>query len=350
MNHADHYDDISHHHKKRDFLLWGSGIILLISYIAFLLFSENISGNNYFFSFAQSIFELVNRMALGIVLAIFIVGALEKIPQKIIIGLLGKGGTTSGIIKAAVVGVLLDLCSHGILLVGMQFYKKGLSTGQTMAFLIASPWNSLSLTIILWSLIGLKWTLAFLVLSMIIAIVSGIIFNFLEKKGFISKNPYTPDIVEKISFKKDVKNSFKSINFTPKGLKQIFINGLNSSKMILRWIFFGIVLAAAVRTFISPENFKLLFGPTLLGLGLTLVVATILEVCSEGSVPLAADVLTRAAAPGNAFAFLMTGVSTDYTEIIAIKETTKSWKTALLLPLVTVPQVVFIALIINMGA
>ena len=61
----------------------------------------------------------------------------------------------------------------------------------------------------------------------------------------------------------------------------------------------------------------------------------------------AADLLTRAAAPGNSFAFLMTGVSTDYTEIMVLKETTASWSIPLLLPLITVPQVVVLALIMN---
>jgi uncharacterized membrane protein YraQ (UPF0718 family) len=79
----------------------------------------------------------------------------------------------------------------------------------------------------------------------------------------------------------------------------------------------------------------------------TLVAATIIEVCSEGSAPIAADLMTRAEAPGNSFAFLMTGVSTDYTEIMVLKDTTRSWKIALFLPLVTVPQVVILALILN---
>lgn len=41
-----------------------------------------------------------------------------------------------------------------------------------------------------------------------------------------------------------------------------------------------------------------------------------MELCSEGSLPIAADIFTRAKSPGNSFAFLMTGVSTDYTEIL----------------------------------
>ena len=56
---------------------------------------------------------------------------------------------------------------------------------------------------------------------------------------------------------------------------------------------------------------------------------------------------TRAGAPGNSFAFLMTGVSTDYAEIMVLREATKSWRIALFLPLLTVPQVILIAWLMN---
>ncbi len=95
------------------------------------------------------------------------------------------------------------------------------------------------------------------------------------------------------------------------------------------------------------ETFQTLFWPTIVWLGLTIVIATILEVCSEWSTPLAADFATRAWAPWNSFAFLMTWVSTDYTEILSLKETTKSWKIAWFLPLVTLPQVLLIAILLN---
>ena len=78
-----------------------------------------------------------------------------------------------------------------------------------------------------------------------------------------------------------------------------------------------------------------------------MLATTLIEVCSEGSSPIAADLLTRAHAPGNAFAFLMAGVATDYTEIMGLKETTRSWKTALFLPLTTVPQTLLIGWLLN---
>ena len=130
-------------------------------------------------------------------------------------------------------------------------------------------------------------------------------------------------------------------------LREIARTGMSESRMILRWIFFGVVLAAAIRAFVPEAIFSQYFGPSLLGLALTLLATTIIEVCSEGSSPIAADLLTRAAAPGNAFTFLMAGAATDYTEIMVIRETTRSWKATLALPLITVPQVLLVAWLLN---
>ncbi len=117
--------------------------------------------------------------------------------------------------------------------------------------------------------------------------------------------------------------------------------------MNLRWILFGTVLAAFLRVAVAPDIFAAWFGPSVAGLGLTLIAATIIEVCSEGSSPIAGDLLNRAGAPGNEFTFLMAGVATDYTEILSLRETTKSWKIALLLPVATVPQILVIGWVLN---
>jgi len=311
-----------------DIFLWSTSLIIAGSYLSSW---QNIIAN----TFTNSIFELLNTMAWGICIGIVFVGVLHRIPQKFIISLLGKGGSFSGILRATGAGVLLDLCSHGILMVGMQLYKKGASLGQVMAFLIASPWNSFSLTLILWALIGFKWMMAFLLLSMLIAIISGLIFERLVSKKVLPENPYKTEIhAEKVK-----------LDFTAP--HKIILNGLKESKPVLRWVFFGVILASLIRTFVSPEHFEAFFGPSLVGLGMTVLIATILEVCSEGSTPIAADLLTRAHAPGNSFAFLMTGVSTDYTEIMSLKDTTQSWKIALFLPLITLPQILLLAWMMN---
>jgi len=298
-------------------------------------------------TFSATTFGLVNQTWWSLLLGMLFVGLLDHIPREFVMTLLGRTAGFTGVLRAAGAGVLLDLCSHGILFVGMKLYERGASLGQVMAFLIASPWNSFSLTLLLWALIGFKWMLAILILSFVIAIVSGVIFDWLVARGVLPENPNRHEIAADFRFWSEAKRQFGIFRFSTDFFASFARSSISGSVMVLRWILFGFVLSGLVRTFLSPEIFGSFFGPTIAGLGLTVLVATVLEICSEGSTPLAADLLTRAAAPGNAFAFLMAGVATDYTEVILLKETTKSWKIALFLPLVTLPQVLFLAWLLN---
>lgn len=327
-----------------DWLLWSC---LGLSSVFYLL-SFFISGHSDWLSIiSHSVHELINTMWWSVLLAIVFVGALSKIPQHFIVSILGKGGTFKGLWRATLAGVLLDLCSHGILMVGMELRRKGASLGQVMAFLIASPWNSISLTIIMFALIGLNWTLAFIVLSMLLAISTGWLFDYFEKKGTLPSSGINTELPENFSFWPSAKDELSKVNWNKALANDIIKSGLSGSRMVIRWLLFGVLLASAIRGFVSLEDFQTYFGPSLIGLGATLIAATIIEVCSEGSTPIAADLLTRANAPGNSFAFLMTGIATDYTEVMVIKDSMKSWKTALFLPLLTVPQVVVVAIILN---
>ena len=196
-----------------------------------------------------------------------------------------------------------------------------------------------------WRLRIVKWSV-----WLLIAVATGVLVELLVKKGRLPKNPNQAELPKGFHLWREIGKSFRQTNFNFAMLTSIVKNGFAESGMILRWIFFGTVMAAAIRAFVPQEIFGEWFGPTWVGVLLTLGAATIIEVCSEGSSPIAADLVTRASAPGNGFAFLMAGAATDYTEIMALKETTKSWKATFILPLLTLPQVVVISWILNAWA
>ena len=334
--------------KRFDWLLWGSLIFVLLGYFGHLLFAEVMVGaSTQLAHFCRGVFELLNKMWWGLALGILAVGMLGWVPREWVAAVLGKPGTITGIMRAICAGLILDLCNHGILLVAMKLYERGASFGQTLAFLIASPWNSLSLTLVLFALIGVKLTLVFILLSALIAIVTGLLVEMMVKAGRLPANPNAAELPEGFKLWPEMKTAFKQSRINHILLGQMLKAGLSESQMILRWIFFGTVLAAAIRAVVPADVFGDWFGPTWMGVLLTLVAATVIEVCSEGSSPIAADLVTRANAPGNGFAFLMAGAATDYTEIMALKETTRSWKMSLVLPMLTLPQVVVIAWMVN---
>ena len=332
---------------KFDYLFWITFSISILGYFLYALQPAFLQTIPALEAFSLNVHEILGKMWWGIVIGVMLVGIIGLIPGEIVVNLMGRDKGIKSIGRAAIAGVVLDLCSHGILLVAMKLYERGVRLSQVVAFLIASPWNSLSLTVILISLIGLKWTLIYMLLSVLVAVISGLITEFLVFEGILKENPKHAEIPEGFSVKKSLQKEYEGKKFGEVINPLLFIKSFMESKMILRWVFLGVVAAGVIRTFVPTETFTGFFGPTITGLLLTLGAATVIEVCSEGSVPIAYDLFARAAAPGNAFLFLMAGASTDYTEIMALKETTGSWKTALFLPIVTVPQILVLGYALN---
>lgn len=325
---------------KIDYLFWVCLVLILVNYtIAWQFTSPH--------AFSTHVFTMMNQVWWGILIGLIMLVFLSLIPKALIIRIFGDRDDMKSLFRAAFAGVLLDLCSHGILMIAAKLYERGVSIGQIMAFLIASPWNSFSLTLILIALVGIKWTISLIVISMIIGVITGRIFQYLVKQQILPDNPNRMPSVQNKSFIVLAAEHYRAADFKAMSMKNILLSTSHEAKMVLRWLLLGVLLTALIKTVVPTDLLKAYFGPGLLGLGATLLAATIIEVCSEGSTPIASDLFTRAQAPGNGMAFLMAGVSTDYTEIMILKDTTRSWKIALFLPLVTLPQIIVWAIILN---
>ncbi|MBV6634014.1 MAG: permease [Alphaproteobacteria bacterium] len=329
-----------------DWMLWGSAVLVVAGYITFLLSPEHSHGALH--HYAHGVFELMNTLWWGLLLGIIFVGLMDRMPKELVMKAMSGNRPATGIAKATAAGVLFDLCSHGILMVGMKLYERGATIGQTLAFLLASPWNSISLTIILIALIGWEWTLAFVILSAIIGMITGLIADGLVARGKLPDNPNREGVeIGDHSLMSGVKEWMAGLKPSGQGTINVIKDGFRGGRIVMRWILFGVVLASLIRAFVPADVFAEWFGPGLMGLFLTVIVATIVEVCSEGSAPIAADIINRAGAPGNGFTFLMAGVATDYTEIMSLRETTGRWVLAFALPIISVPQTVVVAALIN---
>jgi uncharacterized membrane protein YraQ (UPF0718 family) len=331
---------------RRDYFFWTCLLIVAAAYLYALIAGAH-DHDSALGIFTGGIFELFNMMWWGIALGVLFVGILARVPRELVMGVLGRDGGVNGLFRATLAGVFLDLCSHGILAVGMKLYERGASIGQVMAFLLASPWNSLSLTLILFGLIGVGWTLLFILLSLVIGIITGWIFDQLVSRGQLPANPWQKELGERQPLPVLWREFRASMHFSLAGSSGILRDGLEGSRVVIRWALFGLILAGLIRAFVPEESFATWFGATMGGLWLTLLATTVIEVCSEGSTPIAADLMNRAGAPGNSFTFLMAGVATDYTEVMSIRDTTRSWRIALFLPLITVPQVMLIGYVLN---
>ena len=253
------------------------------------------------------------------------------------------------IVRATLLGFLLSACSHGILALSMALYKKGASVGSVVAFLLASPWANLAVTFLLIGLFGMKgWVL--IVSAVGVAVVTGFCFQGLSRRGWVERNPNTVAVDSAFSIRGDIQKRIQARPWTfrqlQKDAKGVLRGSGVLSEMVLPWVLLGVGLAGAVFAFVPKEIFSRFFGPTFLGLWATLVAATVIEICSEGSSPLAFELYRSSGAFGNSFVFLMAGVITDYTEISLLWANIGK-KTALWMIFLTVPQVLVLGLLFN---
>lgn len=257
------------------------------------------------------------------------------------------------ILYSVVFGFLMSACSHGILAIAIELYRKGASTSSVVAFLLASPWANLPITVLLFGFFGLK--AVFIVVSaLLIAIVTGFMYQVLERRGLVEcqqciRGEDQP-VLTTFSIIKDIRKRWNEFQWTRHNIGVATKGTLKGSwaltKMVMWWLLIGMVMAAVARGYIPSHYFMMYMGPTLLGLAVTLVFATIIEVCSEGSSPLAFEIYNQTGAFGNSVTFLMAGVATDATEI-GLLWSNIGRKTAIFLPLITVPQVLLVGYLFN---
>ncbi len=284
----------------------------------------------------------------ALLLGFFLGGVIDYlVPEQYIQKFLSKKKKRT-IFYSVIFGFLMSACSHGILAIAIELYKKGASIPSVIAFLIASPWANLPITILLFGFFGVK-AFFIIVSAVIIAVITGLVFQALDRKNLIEPSRQVKE--DKIfSIRKDVKQRFQNYSFSFSALKKTFIGILKGSwrltKMVLWWILIGMFFASLARAYISHEMFSAYLGATIFGLFITLILATIIEVCSEGTAPLAFEIFNQTGAFGNSFVFLMAGVATDYTEI-GLLYSNIGKRTAFFVPLITVPQILVLGYLFN---
>lgn len=318
-----------------------ASILILLSFLSYIIPILE--------PFRESLSMYFNRIWWAILLGLFLGGVIDRfVPREYVSHILARPQRKT-IFYSVIFGFFMSACSHGILALAIELHKKGASNPAVVAFLLASPWANLPITIMLIGFFGIK-ALYIIACALLVAVITGFIYQFLESRQLIETNKNVKDPDKAFSIISDLKLRFSSYRFTAKQLAQdargILSGSIRLADMVLWWMLIGIGLASLAAAYIPANIFQQYMGPTFLGLLVTLIIATILEVCSEGTAPLAFEIYRQTAALGNVFVFLMAGVVTDYTEI-GLLWVNVGRRVALWLPIITVPQVVVLGLLAN---
>ncbi|MDC0336195.1 SO_0444 family Cu/Zn efflux transporter [Pseudodesulfovibrio sp.] len=237
------------------------------------------------------------------------------------------GDSVKSVVKAAVIGVPLPLCSCGVLPAALGLRKQGASKGATTAFMISTPETGVDSMAVTYALIDPIMTIIRPIAASITAIVAGVLVNaFPEKEeaslpmNGVMKNA---DSQEREGCGCEGGNCAVSSNQTTYGK---FLSGMQYAfgemiEDIGRWLIVGVVIAGIISAVIPADTLDQYVGTGFLSYFVMLVVALPLYVCATASTPIAASLLLKGLSPGAALVFLLAGPATNGATITVMLKT-----------------------------
>jgi len=153
--------------------------LFLFPHANFINYEINLE---YLTLFFNSLLELSHAMSPYILFGLIFAGILHEIvPESTVTKHLGKENIGS-VIKATIFGVPLPVCSCGVIPLATSIKKSGASKGATLSFLISTPITGVDSILATYGMFGWIFTIYRIFTSMIIAMIAGILANYLDKE------------------------------------------------------------------------------------------------------------------------------------------------------------------------
>ena len=170
--------------------------------------------------FKQSLTMYFQKAWWAIALGLILGGIIDYlVPREYISYVLARRKKRT-IVYSVMLGFLMSVCNHGILAISMELYKKGASTSAVIAFLLASPWANLPITLMLIGFFGFLKAIYIIVVAIIIALVTGYIYQFLERRQLVETNSQSLMFEEDFSIMKDIQKRWSDVEFSSDYLKE----------------------------------------------------------------------------------------------------------------------------------
>ncbi len=220
----------------------------------------------------------------------------------------------SSIVKATVSGMLLPICSCGVVPLSLGLYYSGAYLGPTLAFLVATPIINPAAFILAYAMLGPQIASIYMISGFVIPFCIGLLGN--RFAGRELQSPMAANIVSQQSAHEGLSSRQPLLRRLRGGIEWGF-NDL--AVQTCRFMILGTAFAALLLT-VVPASFILnyLSNPKLLSLLSITLLGCVMYVCALGHIPFIAALVSAGAAPGVAVTFLLSSVATNFPEMVSI--------------------------------
>ncbi|MGL6114492.1 MAG: efflux transporter SaoE [Cetobacterium sp.] len=263
----------------------------------------------FIFKILKVSFSILNSSSIWLVFSFFIAGIIREFidPRKLQKSLGNK--SLSALLKSTISGMLLPICSCGVIPLGIGMYFSGAYLGPVLAFMTATPIINPAALILAYGLLGKDIATIYLICGFLLPMIVGYGGNYLGGKEI--KPPVEEVFQEDLEEEKTTLKEKITI-----GLKWSF---LDLGLMVGKYVILGVVLGGFIFT-AFPKSFieKYLGNPQMISLFSISILASISYVCAVGHIPFIAALIAGGASPGTALTFLIGGTGTNLPELISM--------------------------------
>ena len=260
-------------------------------------------------------------LLIGLLAAGFIKSYISEETMRRWVGGRGLGA----VLRAALFGAPLPLCSCGVLPAAIGLHRSGASKEATISFLISTPETSIDSVAVTYALMGPVMAIYRPIAALMSAMVTGLMTAFVNDEPIESKAEANEEdagcchagpVEEKPSCcgSKGAVVEHKPNRF----FQSLRYAGSELLDDISTWMAIGIVIAGIMLTFIPP-GWLAQWGQGLTAMLVMLVVGIPLYICAVASTPVAAGLLLSGVSPGAVLVFLLVGPATNVSSFALIR-------------------------------
>lgn len=219
-------------------------------------------------------------------------------------------------LMAALLGVITPFCSCSSIPLFIGFLGAGIPLGVTFAFLIASPLVNESSLIIFPAIFGMKITIIYNILGILIAIIGGYIISKLNLDKYVNQ-----DLLKyksRVDLEKE--NGNKKIEF-----KKLLIywlkDGIKITKEVFPYIFLGVLLGALIHGFIPADLIKNILSSTgILSVPIATLIGVPIYANSISVIPVMEALIEKGVPLGTVLAFMTATTTLSVPQILMLKK------------------------------
>lgn len=294
---------------------------------------------------AQSFWQILLDSSFYILMGMVIAGLLRMVLQPgSVLKHLGHGRYLS-VVKAAIFGVPLPLCSCGVLPAAASLRRQGANKGATSAFLIATPESGVDSIAVSYALLDPLLTILRPCAALVSAMAAGLSENLLFWKEE-KKREVVVDLRCPVDGCCDGKECPDDIHRNHHSRREKVAAGLRYGfgevwGDIVGWFFIGLLLAAVITAVIPDEFMARFLGGGLQSMGIMLLAGVPIYICATASTPVAAALILKGVSPGAALVFLLVGPATNITSLSVLRGILGKRSTVLYLAVLSLCAVLF---------